>query len=46
MSVVLGQPIPDFSVASTTGEMLNSATQKVDVLYCIFILKMQRQAAH
>ncbi|MBA4151351.1 MAG: peroxiredoxin [Acinetobacter sp.] len=28
MSVVLGQPIPDFSVASTTGEMLNSATQK------------------
>lgn len=28
MSVVLGQPIPDFSVASTTGEMLTSATQK------------------
>lgn len=27
MSVVLGQPIPDFSVASTTGEMLTSATQ-------------------
>ncbi|MDP1539702.1 MAG: peroxiredoxin [Moraxellaceae bacterium] len=28
MSVVIGQPVPDFSVASTTGEMLTPAAQK------------------
>jgi len=28
MSVVIGQPVPDFSVASTTGEMLTAAAQQ------------------